>query len=135
MKIVLIAFRGTVAARVAEATRLPTVLVGSSERLIGEAVQSNILRDHDFIVGMGLFTHSTKYVHVESLCAGGALDISLADQEFYIPSKTIGNSWCNRLASSLKSYYPQKYIAFLHISSKLNEQKVVEALVQKVSRY
>lgn len=133
MKIALVAFRGTIAAAIAlHCQGFDTYQVGSSEKQITALCPT--LSAYDFIVAMGVTTKRPRgFVRVERACTGGPLDVSLAEGELFQVSRSIGDSWCNMLATRVLGQH--KTVAFLHVPSGIDILATAQALQTKLGKY
>lgn len=135
-RIALVAFRGTIAAKVmTEVKGFDIYEVGSSQRLIEVFCKTSNLQPYSFIVGMGVFTHQKGgFVHVEKHSAAGELNGELADGGLFRVTQSLGTSWCALLVECLQNAYPNKELAFLHIPTGSNVQNIVMHLQLKLDQ-
>jgi len=138
--VAFVAFNGTVAQKViSKINGGEKFIVSSSHKAINQLANSGKLDGYDKIIAMGLKNGSSdSFVHVEQNCLTKdgrlLLDTSIADGDLFqktIISKNLENSWCNVLASQLRTCYPNKVVAFLHIPPQLNASKVANAISSK----
>lgn len=144
MRIALVAFKGTIAQRVALlCAGLDGFEVASSQKAVVALAESGQLDNYDRIVAMGLKNGSKdNYVHVEGFCYSNGskhrLDTSLADGSMFkqtILPPNLEKSYCNTLAAALKNKYPNKAVEFLHIPPRLNVADVAAALMASVNTW
>lgn len=138
----MVAFRRTVAHKVAvQCAGFDVYDVGSSERLIGELINSGVLDKYDCIVALGLKNRSKDYyVHVESVCFDVegkviSLQANLADNaDFKVTrvSRNQSGSFCNILAAGLSQKYKHKKISFLHIPPKIYVPTIANSLRERL---
>lgn len=129
MKLLVFAFRYTVAEKVMESLAMPAdkVLIDSTEASIYDFISNINFAPYDYILGMGMYNGRDKTaLRIETVCTNQFRhqngDLKLVKIPCYLqPSidikltKGIGNSYCNLVSYQLLLNHPQSRYTFLHI--------------------
>lgn len=129
MKILLFAFKGTVAEKVANKLRVPVKIItlNSSAKAIYEFVSSFEINQYDYVLGMGMYSgRDSDALRLETQCNSHFRNNKDNLQKISIPyflhadegiklAMGIGTSWCNLVSYRLLKAKPKLKYTFIHV--------------------
>lgn len=133
MKLLVLAFRGTIAQHIADDLTIPahTVLIESDKDWISQWVARIDFREWDYILAMGEYTgRDQESLRIETSCSSQFRNDTSNLRNRVIPyffkptapfklAHGMGNSWCNVLAFQILTCpYPPANFTFLHVPSR-----------------
>lgn len=129
MRLLIFAFRGTIAESVARALPFPAdvVVLDSTEAAIDTFVQDTPFASYSHVLGLGVYSgRDQDRLRTETACTSQFRNQketlrTLAIPYFLRPDDSaklaagMGNSWCNLVSYRLLTLYPDLLYTFLHI--------------------
>lgn len=148
MKILIFAFKGTIAESVANllTDQSDIIIIKSTISDIEKFIQETDFSHYDYILWMGMYGGRDKdALRIETVCSNQfrnskAKIITKPIPYFLQPSdgikfaKGIGNSWCNLVSYKLVTSYHDKPYTFLHIPRSFDADRAAKIVSSQLKR-
>ncbi len=148
MKILIFAFKGTIAEKVACLldNQFDKNIVKSSVSDIESFIRETNFTYYNYILGMGKYSgRDTNALRIETICSSkfrnSKSKIATKPIPYFLqPSdgiklaRGIGNSWCNLVSYKLVREFPKKPYTFVHIPRSYDPRTAISSLEKQLVR-